>query len=105
MVTDRPGARIDYLIERKRSAELNAGRGTAGKLLKDEELYRQITGITEKLNAAIDKINAGQGTLGQIVVNPDLYNNLNGTVRELNSFLVDVHRNPKKFLRLKLALF
>lgn len=85
--------------------ELNAGRGTAGKLLKDDELYRQVTGITEKLNAAIDKINAGQGTLGQIVVNPDLYNSLNGATKELNSLLVDVHKNPKKFLRIKLALF
>jgi phospholipid/cholesterol/gamma-HCH transport system substrate-binding protein len=85
--------------------ELKAGRGTAGKLLKDDELYRQVTAITEKLNVAIDKINAGQGTLGQLVVNPELYNSMNGATKELAGFLADVHKDPKKFLRIKLTLF
>jgi phospholipid/cholesterol/gamma-HCH transport system substrate-binding protein len=85
--------------------ELNAGHGTAGKVLKDDELYRQITGITDKLNTAIDKIGAGQGTIGQLVVNPELYNSMTGTTRELTSFLTDVHKDPKKFLRIKLAIF
>jgi phospholipid/cholesterol/gamma-HCH transport system substrate-binding protein len=94
------------LTEAKRMLdELNGGRGTAGKLLKDDELYRQITGITDKLNTAIDKISSGQGSIGQLVVNPELYNSLNGTTKELTSLLVDVHKNPKKFLRIKLALF
>jgi phospholipid/cholesterol/gamma-HCH transport system substrate-binding protein len=85
--------------------ELNAGRGTAGKLLKDDELYKQVTAIAQKLNTTIDKISAGQGTLGQLVVNPELYNSMTGVTRELTSFLADVHKDPKKFLRIKLALF
>ena len=86
--------------------ELNAGRGTAGKFLKDDEIYRQITGITQRLNTAIDKINAGQGTLGQLVVNPQLYDSITGVTRELTSLLVDVHKDPKKFsASIKLALF
>jgi phospholipid/cholesterol/gamma-HCH transport system substrate-binding protein len=94
------------LTEAKRMLdEINAGRGTAGKILKDDELYRQITGIAERLNTAIDKISSGQGTFGQLVVNPELYNSLNSVTKELNSFVTDVHKNPKKFLRIKLALF
>ncbi len=62
--------------------DLNAGKGTAGKLLKDEELYQQLNQIAAKLNSAVDKINSGQGTIGQLVVNPQLYESLNGATRE-----------------------
>jgi phospholipid/cholesterol/gamma-HCH transport system substrate-binding protein len=85
--------------------DLNAGKGTAGKLLKDEDLYRQVDAIVAKVNTAIDKINAGQGTIGQLVVNPQLYDALNGTMKEAQALVKDIHANPKKFLRIKLALF
>jgi phospholipid/cholesterol/gamma-HCH transport system substrate-binding protein len=94
------------ITEAKRMLDnLNAGQGSAGKFLRDDEIYKQLTGITEKLNTAIDKIAAGQGTIGQLVVNPQLYDSLTGVTRELTGLLVDVHKDPKKFLRIKLALF
>jgi phospholipid/cholesterol/gamma-HCH transport system substrate-binding protein len=98
-------ARASITEAKRMLDELNAGRGTAGKLLKDDEIYRQITGITQRLNTAIDKITAGQGTIGQLVVNPQLYDSMTGVTRELTSLLVDIHKDPKKFLRIKLALF
>ena len=84
---------------------LNAGKGTAGKLLKDEELYRQLNLIAGKLNITMERLNAGQGTLGQLLVNPQLYDALNGATREAQSLVKDMRANPKKFLRIKLALF
>jgi phospholipid/cholesterol/gamma-HCH transport system substrate-binding protein len=85
--------------------DLNAGKGTAGKLIKDEDLYKQLDLITVKVNAAIDKINAGQGTIGQLMVNPQLYDSLNGATREAQLLIQEMRANPKKFLRIKLALF
>lgn len=85
--------------------QLNAGKGTAGKLLKDEELYRQMNHIIARVDSLVDKINSGQGTIGQIVVNPQLYESMNGATRELQALLKDIRANPKKFLRIKLALF
>ena len=84
---------------------LNAGKGTAGKLLTDDQIYAQLNLITQKLNTAIDKINSGQGTIGQLMVNPQLYDSLNGATREMNALVKDVRANPKKFLRIKLAIF
>jgi phospholipid/cholesterol/gamma-HCH transport system substrate-binding protein len=84
---------------------LNAGKGTDGKIIKDEYLYKQLNLMTVKVNAAIDKINAGQGTIGQLMVNPQLYDSLNGATREAELLLKDVRANPKKFLRIKLAIF
>ena len=85
--------------------DLQAGRGTAGKLLKDEAMYRNINQLLGKVDATIDKLNAGQGTLGQLMVNPQLYDSLNGATGELHQFVKDLRANPKKFLRIKLAIF
>jgi phospholipid/cholesterol/gamma-HCH transport system substrate-binding protein len=58
-----------------------------------------------KVDVIIDKINAGQGTVGQLLVNPQLYDTLNGATGEMQQLIKDIRANPKKFLRIKLALF
>lgn len=90
---------------RKLADDLNAGKGTAGKLLKDEELYRRLNQVVAKIETTIDKVNTGQGTLGQLMVNPQLYESMNGATKELHLLMKDIRANPKKFLRLKLAIF
>ena len=85
--------------------DLNAGKGTAGKLLKSDELANQIHGTIARLDGILDKINAGQGTLGQLLVNPSLYESLDGTTREMHGLMKDFRANPKKFLHIKLGLF
>jgi phospholipid/cholesterol/gamma-HCH transport system substrate-binding protein len=85
--------------------DLNAGKGTAGRIIKDEDLYKQLDLITVKVNTALDKINAGQGTIGQLMVNAQLYDSLNGATREAQGLLKEMRANPKKFLRIKLAVF
>ncbi len=84
---------------------LKAGKGTAGKLLNDDEIANQLTLIAQKVNTAIDKIDSGQGTIGQLMVNPQLYDALTGATREVNALVKEVRTNPKKFLRIKLAIF
>lgn len=86
-------------------ADLNAGKGTAGKLLKDEEIANKLNDTLTKLNTTLDGVNDGKGTLGQLVVNPQLYESLNGFSTELRDFMKDVRANPKKYLRVKLAIF
>jgi len=90
---------------RRLMQELNAGKGTAGKLLKDEQLYNQFNTLAAKLDTTIDRITSGQGTLGQLLVNPQLYEAMNGAMREFQSLAKDIRANPKKFLRIKLAIF
>jgi phospholipid/cholesterol/gamma-HCH transport system substrate-binding protein len=90
---------------RRLTADLNAGKGTAGKLLKDDQLYKQFTELAAKLDSTIDRINSGQGTVGQLLVNPQMYEALNGAMREFQGLAKDMRANPKKFLRIKLAIF
>jgi len=90
---------------RKILDDLNAGKGTAGKLLKDDSTHQQIQSILAKIDASIDRVNSGQGTIGQLMVNPQLYDSIKGLSTELQSLIQDIHKNPKKFLRIKLGLF
>jgi phospholipid/cholesterol/gamma-HCH transport system substrate-binding protein len=98
-------ARASLADAKKMLDNLNAGKGTAGKLLTDDQIYNQLNQITQKITTALDKVNSGQGTIGQLMVNPQLYDSMNGATRELNALLSDVRKNPKKFLRIKLAIF
>ncbi|MEO8025547.1 MAG: MlaD family protein [Bryobacteraceae bacterium] len=86
-------------------ADLNAGKGSAGKILKSDELHNQIVATMGRLDVILDKVNSGQGTIGQLLVNPSLYDSLNGFTRESHELIKDFRANPKKFLRIKLALF
>ena len=58
-----------------------------------------------RIDTLLDKINSGQGTLGQLVVNPALYQTMDSTAKEINGLMKDFRANPKKFLRIKLAIF
>jgi len=86
-------------------ADLQSGKGTAGKLIEDDQISRRLTALIDKLNGTIDRINAGQGSAGQFIDNPQLYDAVTGATREFQGLAKDIRTNPKKFLRIKLALF
>ncbi len=98
-------ARKTLLEARKMLEDVNAGKGTVGKMLKDDQLYKQVNQTIAKVDLTLDKLNSGQGTLGQLLVNPQMYESLNGAMAEFQSLAKDIRANPKKFLRIKLALF
>ena len=85
--------------------DLNAGKGTAGKLLKDEHLHNELQASLNKVDSILDKINSGQGTIGQLLVNQQLYDTLNGATAEMRDLIKAVRQDPKKYLRIKFALF
>ncbi|MCC6824357.1 MAG: MCE family protein [Acidobacteria bacterium] len=101
------------------SADLRDGKGSAGKLLKDEALYNDARSALDRFNTVAAKLDAilgdahnGKGTLGKILNDETLYNNLSVTANNVATFtgegtqlVKDFRANPKKFLRIKLALF
>ncbi|MEP6947157.1 MAG: MlaD family protein [Acidobacteriota bacterium] len=101
------------------TSDLRDGKGTAGKLFKDEKLYDDAREAVARFNSTTTRIEslladaqAGKGTIGKLVTDETLYNNLNQTVSNINQFssegtklLYDFRQNPKKFLRIKLAIF
>ncbi|MDQ3634188.1 MAG: MlaD family protein [Acidobacteriota bacterium] len=99
--------------------ELNEGKGTAGKLLKDEQLYEEariavnrVNGLTAKFDSIINDAQSGKGTLGKLLTDETLYNNANQTLSNVNQLssestklIYDFRQNPKKYLTIKFELF
>ena len=102
MITD---TRASIGEAKKMLDELNAGKGTAGKFLKDDDVYNQLDLISKKINTTMDKISGGQGTIGRLMTDPALYDSLTATSGEFSSLLKDFRANPKKFMTIRLVLF
>ena len=65
-------------------AEINAGRGTIGKLVKDETLYRESTGAMTNLHQILLKINQGQGSVGMLINDQSLLKNIKLSLQKLD---------------------
>ena len=101
------------------TADLKDGKGTAGKFLKDERLYddareaiARFNSTSARIEAILADAQAGKGTIGKLINDETLYNSVNQTAANVATFtgegtklLDDFRKNPKKFLRIKLAIF
>ncbi len=54
------------------------------------------------LNLITDKINNGEGTLGQLITNKELYINLSNTAASSDKLLIDLQKNPKRYVHFSL---
>ena len=54
------------------------------------------------LNLVTDKINNGEGTLGMLVNNKELYINLSNTASSADKLLIDLQKNPKRYVHFSL---
>jgi phospholipid/cholesterol/gamma-HCH transport system substrate-binding protein len=64
--------------------EVNAGKGTFGKLLKDDTLYNETTSSLTILKEILQKMNQGQGTVGKLINDPELYRNAKLTLQKVD---------------------
>ncbi len=87
------------------SGGLARGEGTAGKLLTDQALYTRLDAVTGRLDTLLTRLNEGQGTAGQLLQDKRLYENMNGAVADMRALLVEIKKDPKKFLNVKVSIF
>jgi phospholipid/cholesterol/gamma-HCH transport system substrate-binding protein len=62
---------------------VNQGRGTVGKLVTDDTLYRQLNEFVESAEAVTRSINSGRGTLGRLANNPAAAKSLEASLENL----------------------
>ena len=62
--------------------DLRAGRGTAGKLMTDDVLYQEMTGLVNAMQQVATNINRGRGSLGRLATDPTLVRSLEGSLAE-----------------------
>jgi phospholipid/cholesterol/gamma-HCH transport system substrate-binding protein len=66
---------------------LRRGEGTIGRLLRDEQLYKEVQAMVSASEAVVARIRDGQGTLGKLVSDPSVYAELDGSLTRLNALL------------------
>ena len=85
--------------------DVRAGKGSLGKLATDDELYNKLRDSSTNLANATAKLNDNTTTAGKLFSDPKLYDNLTGLTGDLRLLIGDFRQNPKKFLRIKVAVF
>ena len=86
-------------------ADVRAGKGTLGKLATDDVLYNKLRDTSTNLASATAKLNENTTTAGKLFSDPHLYDNLVGLTGDMRLLIGDFRQNPKKFLRIKIAIF
>jgi phospholipid/cholesterol/gamma-HCH transport system substrate-binding protein len=86
-------------------SDVRGGKGSLGKLATDDELYNKLRDTSNNLASATAKLNDNTTTAGKLFSDPKLYDNLTGLTGDLRLLIGDFRQNPKKFLRIKVAVF
>jgi len=63
-----------------------------------EEILKNLTESTRRLNALLLDLQQGKGNLGKLTKDETLYENLNRTLESLNALLEDLKNNPKRYV-------
>lgn len=69
-----------------------------------QTIYKTESVMTE-LGEILDKVNKGEGTLGALVQNQNLYNNLEATSKQLDNLILDIQKNPKRYVSFPIMNF
>lgn len=61
-----------------------------------------VKAVTDNLMAFSKQLNSQNSTLGLLMNDPELYNKLNRVSADIDSLIVDIQRNPKRYISIKL---
>ena len=65
--------------------DIRAGKGTLGKLVTDESVYREFNALIGAAEGVVAGVNRGQGTRGKLVRDETAYRQLNAALTDLNA--------------------
>ena len=72
-------------------SDLQAGKGSGGKILKDEAMYNNLNQSLAHLNSILADADAGKGGIGLLVKDPAFAKKLNDTLTQANSLVTNIN--------------
>jgi phospholipid/cholesterol/gamma-HCH transport system substrate-binding protein len=72
-------------------ARMDAGEGTMGKALRDEELYMRMVDVSVRLQGVMNKLESRAGPLGRLVNDNEMSRQLASSVRGIDSIVARVN--------------
>lgn len=67
-----------------------------------DSIISDIDALTGNLRALSNELQSPNSTMGKLMHDPALYNNLNNTIQSLDSLFIDIKKNPKRYISIKL---
>ena len=86
-------------------AEINAGKGSLGKLAKDPAFAQKLDDTVTRLDKILKGVEEGKGTLGQLAQNRSLYDHADQTMDQAQQLVKSIREDPKKYLIIRLKMF
>ena len=81
--------------------KLNAVADTINDLNMKRTIAKANTAL-QNLQDITAKINSGQGTLGLLVNDKSMYQNLDQSIKDLDKLMLDLQKNPKRYVHFSL---
>jgi phospholipid/cholesterol/gamma-HCH transport system substrate-binding protein len=83
-------AKIDSTLANLRSASANM-----------TTLVADFRGTSAKIDSIVQKANTGSGSIGLALNDPGAYNDLRAMLQHMDSIMVDLKRNPRRYINLR----
>lgn len=77
--------RVDTML-----ADVEAGKGNIGLLLRDRELYDRLNGIASEGQKLLTEIRTGNGTVSKLLNDPSLYDEIRAPIKRIDAILADL---------------
>lgn len=77
--------RIDAIV-----SQVEAGKGTIGKFLRDDEFYNRLTATIAETQKVAAAVGSGRGTIGRLLYDERLYEELRSSIARVDNLLQDV---------------
>jgi phospholipid/cholesterol/gamma-HCH transport system substrate-binding protein len=71
-------------------ADIDAGKGNLGKLLRDDELYKRLNGIAAEGQQLLTDVRSGKGTLSKLIYDDSLYQELRAPIKRIDAMLAEL---------------
>ena len=95
--------KIDSLLTSLNTVSANLTELSASlRQLPLDSTMQQVQLMVDNLRQLSEELKNPDGTLGRLTSDPALYDNLNATVQSLDSLFVDIKKNPKRYISIKL---
>lgn len=66
-----------------------------------DSLVNDLQATVSNLQDLTNQLNDPSSSVGQLMNSPELYNNINSTITSLDSLFVDIKKNPKRYINVK----
>lgn len=66
-----------------------------------DSLVNDLQATVSNLQDLTNQLNDPNSSVGQLMNSPELYNNINSTISSLDSLFIDIKKNPKRYINLK----